>query len=67
MADKLYLLLLASGEDFFGEKKSDACTELLMERDWLEVIMITFFSLKIKAKYEQKFNNHFHFNQQQNI
>ncbi|KAL4496061.1 hypothetical protein ABPG72_015483 [Tetrahymena utriculariae] len=36
MSDKLYLLLLASGEDLFGEEKSDACIELLMERDWLE-------------------------------
>jgi len=38
MADKLYLLMLASGEDFFGEEKSDRCIEMLTERDWLEVI-----------------------------
>lgn len=36
MADKLYLLMLASGEDFFGEEKSDRCIEMLTERDWLE-------------------------------
>lgn len=43
MADKFYMLLLSSGEDFFGEEKSDLCIELLMERDWLQVIeLITF-------------------------
>ena len=30
--------MLASGEDFFGEEKSDRCIEMLTERDWLEVI-----------------------------
>lgn len=38
MADKFYMILLASGEELFGEEISDKCIELLMEREWLEVI-----------------------------
>lgn len=37
MADKFYLLLLSSGEQYFGEEVNDACIEYLLSVDWLEM------------------------------
>ncbi|EGR30268.1 tubulin-specific chaperone d, putative [Ichthyophthirius multifiliis] len=37
-SDKLYLLIMSSGEEYFGEEKSDQITELLTSNDWLDVI-----------------------------
>lgn len=38
MADKFYLLLLSSGEQYFGEEVNDACIEYLLSVDWLEMV-----------------------------
>jgi len=39
MADELYLLILASGKEFFGKEKSDRWIEMFTERYWLDVII----------------------------
>lgn len=37
MADKFYLLLLSSGEQYFGEEVNDKCIEYITTVPWLEM------------------------------
>ena len=37
MSDKLYLFLLSSGEEYYGEERCEKGIELLTSIDWLDV------------------------------
>ena len=46
MADKFYMMLIANGEDLFGELKSDEMIEFVTSNDWLDVNFINFYFIR---------------------